>query len=187
MLSPGLFHLPRHNTKTLARVECSPYLIGLVTSYLSKKYQLTVACKSIVRLNNDLMHLSVAPRQCSVPFFYLRPITLWAQTTEILHHLACSRGGRELWSLCTCSKCVLSCCSGLFCYCKYDHVCKLLMKANIWFFPCYYIPVYSLYLFGCSHHRVHLISSCVDKWTSSRTAIGYTRNYLLSRRDNHVS
>ena len=56
-------------------------------------------------------------------------------------------------------------------------------------FPCYYIhiPVYFFYLFGCSHHRVHLISPCVDKWTCSRTALGHTRNYLLSRRDNHVS
>lgn len=54
---------------------------------------------------------------------------------------------------------------------------------------CYDIPVYMFFfhLFGCSHHRVHLISPRVDKRTSSRTAIGYTRNYLLSRRDNHVS
>lgn len=63
------------------------------------------------------------------------------------------------------------------------HDCKLLQEIiNIFLFFKYMI--YSLTL---SHYRIYLILPHVDKWTSSRTAICYTRNYLLSRRDHHVS
>ena len=46
---------------------------------------------------------------------------------------------------------------------------------------------YMIYSLTWSYHRVYLISPHVEKRTSSRTAICYTRNYLLSRRDHHVS
>ena len=115
------------------------------------------------------MHLSVAPRQCSVPFFYLRPITLWAQTTEILHHLACSRGGRELWSLCTCSKCVLSFCSGLFCYCKYS----MIMFANYWWKLTFDFFLAITYLYILYTFLVVVTTEYISfhpVWTSGRAA-----------------
>lgn len=71
--------------------------------------------------------------------------------------------------------------------CVEDHIEGKLLKLAFFCVMTYLYICFFFHLFGCSHHRVHLISPRVDKRTSSRTAIGYTRNYLLSRRDNHVS